>query len=173
MKINLLPLARQRQPYRYRAILLVALGLLCLAAPVIYYSYMLMESVARLREESAALTTRVDELSPLSPLLQEFAGLEQELRRVKGEAVPAPTKLVPFLDEIARLLPDRVFIDELAINDTQVSLRGLTPTYALAAEFLRVLAGSPLFTNPALSVLLADAEGHRFEITFDFRAGAP
>ena len=173
MKINLLPLARQRQPYRYRALLLAAFGLLCVAAPLVYYSFELVAGVERLRTERGALAARVQELTPLNPLLQEFAALEQELRRVKGEAVPAPAKLVPFLDEIARLLPDRVFVEALSIDEEQVSLRGLTPTYALAAEFLRVLAGSPLFTGPVLSVLHMDADGHRFEITIEIRAGGP
>ncbi|MBT9176423.1 MAG: hypothetical protein DDT20_00742 [Firmicutes bacterium] len=173
MKINLLPLARQRQPHRYRAFALLAIGVLCVSAPLVYYSYQLRQGLERLRHEVASLETRVAALSPLDPLLQEYVSLERELARIKGEVVPKHAKLVPFLDEVARLLPDRVFVEELALEEARLSLRGVTPTYALAAEFLRVLAGSEFFANPALSVLQQGDAGHSFEITVELRAVVP
>ncbi|MBS3984168.1 MAG: PilN domain-containing protein [Selenomonadales bacterium] len=171
MKINLLPLARQRQPFPYRAILIAVVCVLCVAAPVTAYSYRLLQNVQSLRNEVAGLKARSDALGTLEPLLLEYARLEQELRRVRGEAVPENVKLVPFLDELARLLPDRVFVTDLSIDETGMRLSGVTPSYALAAEFLRVLAGSDLFAEPVLSVLQADDLGHRFELTVEIRAG--
>jgi Tfp pilus assembly protein PilN len=130
-----------------------------------------MRNVQSLRNEVAGLKARADALGPLEPLLLEYARLEQELRRVRGEAVPENVKLVPFLDELARLLPDRVFVTDLSIDEAGLRLRGVTPSYALAAEFLRVLAGSALFEGPVLSVLQADAAGYSFELTVEIRAG--
>ncbi|MBT9134466.1 MAG: hypothetical protein DDT38_01200 [Firmicutes bacterium] len=173
MKINLLPLARQRQPHRYRAIALLALGVLCVSAPLVYYSYQQRQGLESLRNEEARLIARVAALSPLDPLLQEYVSLEQELARIKGEAVPTQAKLVPFLDEVARLLPDRVFVEELALEEARLSLRGVTPTYALAAEFLRVLAGSELFADPVLSVLHRGDAGYSFDIAVELRAVVP
>ncbi|MBT9154762.1 MAG: hypothetical protein DDT39_01441 [Firmicutes bacterium] len=70
-------------------------------------------------------------------------------------------------------MPDRVFVEELALEEARLSLRGVTPTYALAAEFLRVLAGSELFADPVLSVLHRGDAGYSFDIAVELRAVVP
>lgn len=169
MKINLLPPEMQKRKGRYKRTLLGFLAVLCLLVPVIYYSHSLVKAVESLTNRHSAIEARALKLTALEALLKEKAGLEQELRRIEGEPMPEQVLLVKYLDEIARLLPDSLYVTELSIAESSVFIKGVTPSYALAAEFLRVLAGSSLFESPSLGFLKSDTGGHVFEIAVQIR----
>lgn len=161
----------QKRHGRYRKSLLGVLGAICLLVPVVYYSYGLVKSVESLLSQRTGMQAQVAKLMSLEALLKEKTSLEQELRRIEGQPIPEQVRLVRYLDEIARLLPDSLYVTELNVAESSVFIRGVTPSYALAAEFLRVLAGSYLFENPSLGFLKSDTGGHVFEITVQIRRG--
>jgi len=172
LKVNLLPLDRRKNFKPHWAALAVFLGL-ALLTPLWYYSYSFQNQVKLLDERQTDLKARTEALQPLDDLLRERALLEQELQRIKGQPLPVKTGMVQLLDEIARLLPDNLFVTSLSVSDSFVLLEGVTPSYALAAEFLKVLAGSELFEAPSLGFLRRDTGGHTFTVTARIRRASP
>lgn len=173
MKINLLPLERRTQPTRYRNVALLVCSLLCVVGALSYYTYSLVLDITELRAEKDSLATAVSALAPIDALLKEDARLRQELVRLQGEAGPQATKIMPYVDELARLLPDTVALSELSVDSSRMSLRGETPSYALAAALLKWLEGSDVFADPVLSGLQASPNGYRFEVVVETKVGSP
>ncbi|KAF0197439.1 MAG: hypothetical protein FD169_421 [Bacillota bacterium] len=170
MKINLLPQELQQRPRRSKTTLIILLSIICAVVPLALYSLNLVTTVETLSSQRNALEARATKLLPLDGLLRERAALEQELRRIEGEPIPGQTRLLVYLDELARLMPDSLFISDLSLDETRFTVRGVTPTYALSAEFLKLLAGSEVFSAPTLSFLNSETGGHGFEITVQIRA---
>jgi len=149
------------------------LSVFILLASLWYYSHWLANQIELLAEQQTQMENRATQLQPLETLLEERAALEQELQRIKGQPLPEQVGMVQFLDEIARLLPDNLFVMSLSIDGSLVLLEGVTPSYALAAEFLNALAGSDLFESPSLGFLRRATGGHTFTVTVKIRRASP
>jgi len=172
VKINLLP-SEKRKNFRSHRTLFAILAVLIVLAPLFYYSYWFASRVELLVEQRTQMEVRVTKLQPIEILLKEKATLVQQLEGIKGQPLPVEAGKVQYLNEIARLLPDTLFITSLSLDDSMVLLEGVTPSYALAAEFLKVLAGSKLFESPSLDYLRRDAGKHAFALTVKIRRASP
>lgn len=112
--------------------------------------------------EAEALTMR-QQAAPIAPLRQQLTTLDTKLSvLVQAYAQPSAAAAI---EEVARLLPDDAWLQELDIEDKTVTLRG---TAQHATALLKIFSGSPLFSNVQFDAPLTQAftgGGQQFDIT--------
>ncbi|UCD14990.1 MAG: pilus assembly protein PilM [Candidatus Omnitrophota bacterium] len=91
--------------------------------------------------------------------------LEARLRLLK-EGVRKPDKFSDALQEIARLLPEEIWITELKYEDNKLILTGSTINTNLISGLIEKIRGSPLFISADFSYTQREpaAEIYKFEI---------
>ena len=108
-------------------------------------------------------------------LQQEIARVEQEIKEIAGlrkqrEALIARTnviyqlqadriQVVHVFDEIARRLPEGVYLTSFRYSGSNISLQGVARSNARVSAFMRNLSGSNWFADPELEVINVKDKG--------------
>jgi general secretion pathway protein L len=125
-------------------------------------------SAAQLDAEIEALSAEVKVVRALSEERRRRVEQIQSVRAQREQAVP----LASILDELTRLVPDDSWISDLAIEGTEVSFSGISPS---AAGLISTLDASPLFSGPTFTAPVTkspDAQGgERFAIAMKLERG--
>jgi Tfp pilus assembly protein PilN len=165
--------ARSATTRRHRWIVSFVIALLLLA-PIAWSGYQLQASVAKLERATAEMEQRIGELTPVSDLLVVYEALTEELRSLQAllQARDHAPRFIPYLSELARLLPAGAALSDITFAQERLVIRGHLPSYSEAASFLQALAASEYFAQPHLSFLHQEAGRYRFELTAQLRQGA-
>ena len=158
--INLLP-HREAARKRRREMFYASLGASAVAGALIaggiflWYAALISEQQGRNQVLSSEIKKLEAQIKDIATLQEEIAALRARQQAV--EDLQANRNMpVHLLNEMARLLPDGVYLTSLKQNKDIVSLGGVAQSNERVSELLRNLAaGSPWITKPELIEIVA------------------
>jgi type IV pilus assembly protein PilN len=178
-RINLLPWREEERKER-KLKFLVALGGAALGACVVTgVGYMLMDSMvsaqearnARLDEEIAILDRQIEKINSLEADKARFISrmvVIEKLQRSRPE-------IVHIFDEIAKQMPDGVYLTAITQNGTRLKFEGVAQSSTRVSTFMRNIDGSSYLKNPELDIVQtkanSDAAGASFVLFADQAGG--
>lgn len=144
---NLLPEER-RPPYvhaRARFNLMLALVLVVVLAAVMFETLWMRErSAAILAEEAARLRDQAMAVAALERELQDSLAAASFLARKRSAEPPT----IRVLDEITRVLPDDIWLQQFELQGTELRIQGMTEG---SQRVVGLLNASPLLASPEIS----------------------
>jgi type IV pilus assembly protein PilN len=156
-RINLLPW-REEQRKERKVAFMVALGGATVGAVLAAFATLLIfgslidaqeERNRRLREEIARLDKKIEEINNLESAKQKFiARMEiiEKLQRSRPE-------VVHLFDEIARQLPDGVYLTSFKQTGRRLKFEGVAQSSTRVSTFMRNIDASEWLRNPELEVV--------------------
>ena len=173
-RINLLPW-RDAERKERKIAFMVALGIAAVAAGVTAFAvYLLFGSMIesqerrneQLRAEIKAVDKQIEEINDLESAKQKFiARMEiiEKLQRSRPE-------IVHVLDEIARTLPEGVYLTSVKQTDKHLKFDGVAQSSTRVSSFMRNIDASDWLKNPELQVVQTtkgSGPGSSFTLTAD------
>jgi len=173
IRINLLPVKAVQKKEKLRGQLVILLICVVIASggcAAVYLS--LLSKVAVAKEENARkedeinqLRKKIGEVGRFKKMKEELQGKLDVLTKLK-EAQSGPVHL---LDDLSRVMPDKLWITSFKSAGGAVSMSGYGLNEETVAEFLRDLEASPYYSSVELQVIEQAAQGglklHKFDIT--------
>ena len=153
-RINLLPWRDEERKER-KLKFLVALGGAAVGACVIaFVGYLMMDSMvsaqdarnARLKDEISELDKQIEKINSLEADKARFIArmdVIEKLQRSRPE-------IVHIFDEIAKQLPDGVYLTGVAQTGTRIRFEGVAQSSTRVSAFMRNIDGSSYLKNPEL-----------------------
>jgi len=176
-RINLLPWRDEERKER-KLKFLVSLGAAAIAAlAVTGVGYMMMDSMisaqdarnSRLKSEIVELDKQIEKINSLEADKARFIArmdVIEKLQRSRPE-------IVHVFDEIAKQLPDGVYLTGISQTGTRLKFEGVAQSSTRVSAFMRNIDGSSYLKNPELDIVETkknDASGASF-ILFADQAG--
>lgn len=156
-RINLLPWRQQERAKRQKEFGLAAVGAVIAAAAVTLFTVWGYDwSIQRQKERNELLKT---EIAELDKQITEILGLEAQKQRMKARMdiiqrlQRSRPEVVHVLDQLARTLPDGVYLSTVKQTDKKLELKGIAQSSTRVSTFMRNIEGSPWLTNPELQVV--------------------
>jgi type IV pilus assembly protein PilN len=156
IRINLLPVRAAQKKARLHGQLAVA-GLALITVVVVcvmVYTSMAVriasqkKEIARIEQEINSLKKIIGEVASIKQLQKEYQAKLDVLSDLK-EKKSGPVHL---LDELSRVLPEKMWLDDFKESGGNISIKGVGLNEATAARFMRDLEGSPYFQGVELKV---------------------
>jgi type IV pilus assembly protein PilN len=179
IRVNLLP-HRQIKRAQQQKTLLAFLAFVALAglAAVVFGHFVIVgmkDAQSRrntfLKEEIAKLDVQIKEIAELKKKTDDLL----ERKKVVESLQTNRAELVHLFDELARRLPDGVYLKNLKQSGSTISLQGYAQSSARVSTLMRNLDDSEWFSAPRLiEVKSASVGGLRVhEFSMDVQHGAP
>jgi type IV pilus assembly protein PilN len=179
-RINLLPWRDEERKER-KLKFLVALGAAALGAAVVTgVGYMLMDSMvsaqearnARLDEEIAVLDRQIEKINSLEADKARFIARMEVIAKLQRSR----PEIVHIFDEIAKQMPDGVYLTGMTQNGTRLKFEGVAQSSTRVSAFMRNIDGSSYLKNPELEIVQTKSErdtgGASFVLFADQAGGA-
>lgn len=171
--INLLPWREQRRAAKQKrfvtAAALTAVGTAAGLAAVWYgYSFAIDYQVARndrLRQEIVQIDKKITEIRELEKLKSQLLARMEVVENLQASRA-AP---VHFFNEIVRTLPEGIYLNSIAMNDSLLTIVGEAQSNARVSAYMRALEASPWFSAPELVVIKTSAAGSVRSSNFTLR----
>jgi type IV pilus assembly protein PilN len=170
-RINLLPWRQQERAKRQKEFGLAAIGAVIAAAAVMMFTMWGFNwAIERQRERNELLKTEIMELDKQ---ITEIQGLESQKARLVARMdiitrlQRSRPEVVHVFDQLARTLPDGVYLTSVKQNDKRLELKGIAQSSTRVSTFMRNIEASPWLTNPELQVvetLRAGGAGSEFTL---------
>jgi type IV pilus assembly protein PilN len=156
-RINLLP-HRETKRRERKLHFMIALGVAAVAAGVFtFVAYLMFDSMIdaqqhrndKLRREIKVLDKEIEEINSLESDKQRFIErmeIIEKLQRSRPE-------IVHVFDEIARTLPDGVYLTSVTQNETRLKFEGIAQSSTRVSTFMRNIDSSEWLKNPELEVV--------------------
>ncbi len=173
IRINLLPVRAAQKKARLQGqlvvlvLVLVATGLICgaLYASVSMKISSEQKEIAEIDREIRRLQQAIGEVAQFKKLQEEFQAKLDVLDQLKQRR----TGPVRFLDELNRVMPDKLWLESFQESGGSVSIRGVGLDEETVARFMRDLEASPYYTRVDLRVTeqitQAGMKLQRFDLT--------
>ena len=156
-RINLLPWRDEERKERKLKFLVALAGSAIAACLVAGVGYMMMDSMVsaqdarnnRLKEEIAYLDKQIEKINSLEADKARFIArmdVIEKLQRSRPE-------IVHIFDEIARQLPDGVYLTAISQNGTRLRFEGDAQSSTRVSAFMRNIDGSNYLKNPELEIV--------------------
>ncbi len=168
IKINLLAEARAEKAARAPVISLgvgninnyIVLALLFVALGYVGITYWRLSStLSKLQAEVAEANREYERLKPIIAEVEQFKKKNAELKR-KIEVIEklkadqyGPVRI---MDEVSKALPELLWLTNMDLKDTTLTIRGQAFNENAVANFIANLAGSPFFQEPSLQIMQQD-----------------
>ena len=156
-QINLLPWRQQERTKRQKEFGLAAIGAVIAAAAVTLFTvWGYTWSIERQHERNELLKT---EIAQLDKQITEILGLEAQKQRLVARMdiitrlQRSRPEVVHVFDQLARTLPDGVYLTSVKQNDKRLELKGIAQSSTRVSTFMRNIEASPWLTNPELQVV--------------------
>jgi general secretion pathway protein L len=159
-------LLRQTQREMLAAKLLIAGTVICLLGMAATYAHARWRQLDGLRQLDATiemLNEDVKVVRSLSDTREQQIRHVESVRSHKQQTVP----LARIWEEMTRVIPDNSWLSDLSINESNVTITGLSHS---AAGLIAALEASPLFRGPTFTAPVVKAPGmdaERFTIEMD------
>ena len=156
-RINLLPWRDEERKER-KVKFLVALGGAAIgAALTAFVGYLLMDSMvsaqevrnSRLKEEIAELDKQIEKINSLEADKARFIARMEVIEKLQRSR----PEIVHIFDEIARQLPDGVYLTAITQSGTRLKFEGVAQSSTRVSAFMRNIDGSSFLKNPELEVV--------------------
>ncbi len=156
-RINLLPHRQIARAKAQRDLGYAAIGAVIAAAAVTLVTVWMYDwAIDRQRERNELLKT---EIAELDKQITEILGLEAQKQRLvaRMEIITrlqrSRPEVVHVFDQLARTLPDGVYLTSVKQNDKRLELKGIAQSSTRVSTFMRNIEASPWLTNPELQVV--------------------
>ncbi len=164
-RINLLPWREQLRKERERRFYTTAAGAALLMGLVVVYVHfhiagLIEEQEARnryLRQVIAQVDQQIKEIKDLEAQKERLLARMRIIERLQGQR-PQEVRL---FDELARAVPDGLYLTRLEQEGARVTLEGLAESNARVSAFMRNLDASDWFERPTLAVIEAEGPEER------------
>jgi len=163
IRINLLPHRQIKRAERQREFNLMVVATLMVAAVIVFMGYSFIDAEVqaqqsrnqRLEEATAKLDKQIVSIADLKNQISavlERKKVVEDLQTNRGQAVI-------LLDEIARQLPEGLFLKSIKQQGSMVTLEGLADTNARVATLVRNLSQSQWLESPNLIEIKTVTDG--------------
>ena len=160
VRINLLPHRQIKRAERQREFSLMLVGVAVAAAAIVFLGQTFVATSVesqvtrnkRLEDAIASLDKEIDAIKELKTKIGEVLERKQvveNLQTNRGQAVV-------LLDELARKLPEGVFLKSIKQAGTLVTLEGVADTNARVATLVRNFSSSEALESPSLVEIKAE-----------------
>jgi len=156
-RINLLPWRAQQRAQRQREFGLAALGaVLAAGAVTLFTSWGINSAIDRQHDRNEVLK---QEIATLDKQITEILGLEAQKQRLvaRMEIITrlqrSRPEVVHVFDQLARTLPDGVYLTTVKQTDKKLELHGVAQSSTRVSTFMRNIESSPWLMNPELQVV--------------------
>ena len=156
-RINLLPWRDEERKER-KLKFLVALGGSAIAACLVaFVGYLMMDSMVgaqdarnvRLKEEIADLDKQIEKINSLEADKARFIARMEVIEKLQRSR----PEIVHIFDEIAKQLPDGVYLTGLSQTGTRLKFEGVAQSSTRVSAFMRNIDGSSYLKNPELEIV--------------------
>ena len=162
-QINLLPWRQLERAKRQKEFGLLAVGALLAAAAVMLFTIWGISSATdRQRERNELLKT---EISELDKQITEILGLEAQKGRLvsRMEIIErlqrSRPEVVHVFDQLARTLPDGVYLTSVKQSDKKLELKGVAQSSTRVSTLMRNIEASQWLADPQLQVVETMKQG--------------
>jgi type IV pilus assembly protein PilN len=156
-QINLLPWRQLQRARRQKEFGIAALGaLLAAAAVTLFTSWGFSAAIDRQHERNELLKR---ETAQLDKQITEILGLEAQKQRMRSRMdiverlQRSRPEVVHVFDQLARTLPDGVYLTSIKQTDKKLELKGIAQSSTRVSTFMRNIEASPWLTDPQLQVV--------------------
>jgi len=162
IRINLLPHRELKRKARQQQFAMLAGFTIGLGALIIWGVHAIVmdkidyqnERNQYLRDEIAALDRQIVEIKSIKEKIQEMLARKEIVESLQGNRV----KVVHMLDEVARRLPEGVYLKRLKQLDGRLHLAGYAQSNTWVSTLMRNLDVSPWLESPLLVEIKAATE---------------
>ncbi len=165
-RINLLPWREMRRRQQDRQLLTIAVAAWIVMGVVVVYGYLYVGALIEgqghrnklLEDEIAKVEQEIKEIAELKKQRQDLIARMNVIYQLQGDR----TGMVRMFDEIARKLPEGVYLTSLRTTGTGLALQGVAQSNARVSALMRNLDASDWFSGPELEVInVAEKGGER------------
>ncbi|MDW8323377.1 MAG: PilN domain-containing protein [Burkholderiales bacterium] len=154
IRINLLPHRQLKRAQQQRLLALAALAAAALGLLAVFVGHVLIEDAKALqerrnellRQEIAGLDKQIAEIKTLKEKTKALLDRKQVVESLQVNRAEA----VLMFDQLARQLPDGVYLKSLKQTGDTLTLQGYAQSSARVSNFMRNLEASPRFEAPNL-----------------------
>lgn len=154
VRINLLPHRQIRRAEKQREFALMALFVAVSAAAILFigWSYIGAKKQSQLERNTRleqAITVLEMEIAGISELKNQINDV-LERKRIVENLQSNRSQAVVLLDELARQLPEGLYLKSIHQTESQIAMEGVADTNARVATLVRNLGASQWLENPVL-----------------------
>ncbi|BCG62460.1 MAG: type IV pilus assembly protein PilN [Methyloprofundus sp.] len=162
-RINLLPWRDELRKKKQEEFIVGMVGMAVLAISIMLGIQMYLDSLIAEQQgkksivdakiaELNLITARIRDIQDQNSILQSKRTAIQELQKSRPE-------IVHFFDEIAKAVPDGVFLNKLKQDSQRIELNGKTQSNARVSEFMRNVEASKWLVDPELNIIQGSVKG--------------
>ena len=154
VRINLLPHRQIKRVENQRQFGLLTLGMVVLAGAIVFMGWSLISAKKEAQDDrnrrlDDAIVKLDREIADIKSLKDQI-GSVLERKQIVENLQTNRSQAVVVLDEIARQLPDGVYIKSIKQQGSAIELQGVSDTNARVATLVRSLTGSNWMESPNL-----------------------
>src|SRR3970040_2261394 len=162
-RINLLPWRDMRRKRQDRQLLTIAVGAWILMCVIIFYAHVHVSSLIEnqnkrnefMNQEIAKVEKEIKEIAALKKQRAALIARMNVIYQLQGDR----TQVVHLFDELARKLPDGIYLASLSHAGSSIALKGVAQSNARVSALMRNLSASDWFAEPELEVITVKAQG--------------
>ncbi|MBB6092985.1 type IV pilus assembly protein PilN [Povalibacter uvarum] len=162
-RINLLPWREAERKQRRQEFGVGAVGALVFAGAIAFAVNLQMSSAISSQNERNQYLK--DETAKLDKQIAEILALDQEKQRLVArmqvieQLESSRAEVVHLFDQIAKTLPDGVYLTSITQNNRKIQLKGVAQSSSRVSNYMRNLDGSDWLADPALDILETKGSG--------------
>jgi len=156
-RINLLPWRDELRKQRQEQFIVGIAAVSIVAVVILFAVQMYLDGrIAEQQDKKRIVIAKTAELNLITAKIKDIQAQNLILQN-KREAIQALQKsrpeIVHFVDEIAKVTPEGVFLSRLKQTDSQVILNGKTQSNARVSAFMRNVEASHWLVDPTLNII--------------------
>jgi type IV pilus assembly protein PilN len=162
-RINLLPWREMRQKQQDRQLLTLAFAAWIVMGVIVVNAYLYVGNKIEvqiqrnkfLESEIAKVELEIKEIAELKKKRQDLIARMEIIYQLQGDR----SGMVRMFDELARKLPEGVYLTSLKSSAAGIALQGVAQSNARVSALMRNLDGSDWFASPELQVINVREKG--------------
>jgi len=164
IRINLLPHREMQRAQQQKAFVAMLVAALLAGLAVVGAGHMILTNKQEAQEARNALLR--GEIAKLEAQMKEIAVLKDKTnsllarKKVVEDLQSNRSESVRLFSEMARLIPDGLYLRSLKQTDKRLDLNGYTQSSARVSTYMRSLEGSDWFATPQLIEVKAASVGN-------------
>jgi type IV pilus assembly protein PilN len=179
IRVNLLPHREMKRAAQQRSFIIAAAVMLALGAGIVFLVHGVF--AARIDGQQARNTFLDGEIASLDKQIEEIRRLREQTKQLLARKSVVETlqsnraEVVQLFDQIARQLPDGVYLRNIKQTGTKVNIIGYAQSNASVSTLLRQLESSPWLDNATLvEIKVASVNNQRMnEFNLNVDVGRP
>lgn len=161
-RINLLPWRDELRKKRQEEFIVSIVLVVCTALAILFGIQKYLEAqIVEQQDKKRIVLEKVAEVDLITAKIKDIE-IQNSILQSKREAIQTLQKsrpeIVHFVDAIARVTPEGVFLTKLKQNNARVILNGKTQSNARVSAFMRNVEASHWLVSPELNIIKGGSE---------------